>query len=78
MCVNARHCVPMSLWHLGHTCVALRSWLCERLCVCVCVCVYAMRVGKSVLLQVGVTGSLVCEEGCACDWDCPHVSCIWS
>ena len=38
MCVNARHCVPMSLWHLGHTCVALRSWLCERLCVCVCVC----------------------------------------
>lgn len=64
LCVSAQHCVLMSLWLLGHTCVALRSWLCEGLCMCVCA--QAMCARKSVLLQVGVTGSLVHAEGGVC------------
>ena len=43
----------------GHTRVSLCSQFCEILCV------YAVCVGRSVSLQVGTTGSLVSEEGCA-------------
>ena len=63
--------MTVSLWHLGHTRVALCSRLCEILCV------YAMCVGRrSASLQVGVTGGLGSEEGCVCVCVCVCV-CNW-